>query len=171
MAVCPPSWFWKWLTAPRQNLKSVLMRFCLWGLTPSLPYSLGLVYLHPSWGINLFQDSRRDNWFILFVCFCPAITKVVQDFGENGIVQIQVEMKGEEVTACHAGDTDPRGINSAHAENKGMVFHVLLACLMCCTHLLLLCSLWHNSEHRYICHSSQKAKTFLFSVSSRQVKK
>lgn len=47
------------------------------------------------------RDSRRDNLFMLFACFCPAVTKGRQDFGENSIVQIQVEMKGNEVAARH----------------------------------------------------------------------
>lgn len=38
---------------------------------------------------------------MLFACFCPAVTKGRQDFGENSIVQIQVEMKGNEVAARH----------------------------------------------------------------------
>lgn len=138
----------------QESLKSVFMRLCLLGLTPSLPYSLGFAYLHPSWGINLFWDSRRENLFILFLCFCPALTKSSAGVWRKWYSTNASGDERKEVAACHAGDTNPRGINSEHAENKGMVFHVLLAFLMCCRHLLSLCSLWHNSEHWYRCRSS-----------------
>lgn len=65
------------------------------------------------------------------------------------------------------GDKNPRGVTVEHAENKGMIFHVLLTSPMCCRHLLL-CSLWYNSEHWYRHHcSSQRELRFLFSVSSK----
>ena len=79
------------------------MRLYLSGLTLSLPHSLGLAYLHPSWGINLFQEIQGETTCLFSLhAFALLLPKGGQDFGENSIVQIQVEMKGNEVAACHS---------------------------------------------------------------------
>lgn len=55
--------------------------------------------------------------------------KVGQGFGENTEVQIQVEIKGNELSACHK---NPGGVALEPEENKGMIFHVFLASPMYC---------------------------------------
>lgn len=59
------------------------------------------------------------------------------------------------------GDKNSRGVTLEHAKNKDVVFHVLLTSPMYCRHLLLLCSLWHNSGHWYrYCFSQKELRHF-----------
>lgn len=86
--------------------------------------------LHPSWDTTHFLGIQGEAacLFSLYV-FALLLLKVGQDFGENTEVQMQVEIKGNELSACHK---NPGGAALEHEDNKGMIFHVLfyLPCIV-----------------------------------------
>lgn len=83
------------------------------------------MYLHPSWDTTPFPKIQQETACLFSLCiFTLLLLKVGQDFGGNAQVQIQVEIKGDKLTACHK---NPGGVALEHGENKGMRFHVLLA--------------------------------------------